>query len=80
NALAIRLADDKDLAVVQIAGWVARRIVCDVHEGDVVSAGSRFGIIRFGSRTELYLPEGVSPLVALGQTMVGGETVVAELR
>jgi phosphatidylserine decarboxylase len=79
NALAIRLADGRDLAVVQIAGLIARRIVCDAHEGDVVQAGDRFGIIRFGSRTDLYLPEGIRPLVAVGQTMVGGETVIADL-
>jgi len=79
NALAVRLADGRDVAVVQIAGLIARRILCDVHEGDVVQAGARFGIIRFGSRTDLYLPEDVRPLVAVGQTMVGGETVIAEL-
>jgi phosphatidylserine decarboxylase len=79
NALAIRLPDGRDLAVVQIAGLVARRILCDVHEGDAVRAGERFGIIRFGSRTDTYLPEGTEPLVAVGQTMIGGETVIAEL-
>ena len=79
NALAIRLADGREIAVVQIAGLVARRIVCHVHEGDLVTAGSRFGLIRFGSRTDLYLPEGVTPLVAEGQYMIGGETVIAEL-
>jgi phosphatidylserine decarboxylase len=79
NALAIRLADGQDLAVVQIAGLIARRIVCDVREGDSVRTGARFGIIRFGSRTDLYLPEGVRPMVAEGQTMIGGETVIAEL-
>jgi phosphatidylserine decarboxylase len=79
NALAIRLVDGRDMAVVQIAGLIARRILCDVREGDVVRAGARFGIIRFGSRTDLYLPDGVRPLVAEGQTMIGGETVIAEL-
>jgi phosphatidylserine decarboxylase len=79
NALAIRLTDGQDLAVVQIAGLIARRIVCDVREGDAVRTGARFGIIRFGSRTDLYLPEGVRPMVSEGQTMIGGETVVAEL-
>ena len=58
--------------MVQIAGLIARRIVCQVREGDTVRAGARFGIIRFGSRTDLYLPEGVRPLVAEGQTMIGG--------
>lgn len=79
NALAIRLPDGREIAVVQIAGLIARRILCSVREGDAVSAGARFGIIRFGSRTDLYLPEGVRPLVAEGQRMVGGETVIAEL-
>jgi phosphatidylserine decarboxylase len=79
NALAVRLADGRDVAVVQIAGLIARRIVCDVHEGSEVRAGERFGIIRFGSRTDLYLPEGVQPLVVVGQTMIGGETVIADL-
>ena len=79
NAIAIRLPDGREIAVVQIAGLIARRIVCDVREGEPVRAGMRFGIIRFGSRTDLYLPEGVRPLVAEGQTMIGGETVLAEL-
>jgi phosphatidylserine decarboxylase len=78
NALAIRMADGRSIAVVQIAGLIARRILCDVSEGDAVRAGARFGIIRFGSRTDIYLPEGVRPLVADGQTMIGGETVIAE--
>ena len=79
NALAIRMADGRDLAVVQIAGLIARRILCHVREGDTVATGERFGIIRFGSRTDVYLPEGVTPLVSIGQTMIGGETVIAEL-
>ena len=79
NALAIRMADGRSIAVVQIAGLIARRILCDVREGDTVRAGARFGIIRFGSRTDIYLPEGIRPLVADGQTMIGGETVIAEL-
>lgn len=79
NALALRLADGREMAVVQIAGLIARRILCSAKEGDVLRAGARFGIIRFGSRTDLYLPPGVQPLVAEGQTMIGGETVIAEL-
>ncbi|MGD0430564.1 MAG: phosphatidylserine decarboxylase [Acetobacteraceae bacterium] len=78
NAIALRLPDGRELAVVQIAGLIARRILCSLREGDAVRAGDRFGIIRFGSRTDLYLPEGVQPLVCEGQTMIGGETVVAE--
>ncbi len=79
NALALRLPDGREIAVVQIAGLIARRIVCAVREGDAVRAGERFGIIRFGSRTDLYLPVGVRPVVAEGQTMIGGETVIARL-
>ena len=79
NAIALRLPDGRDMAVVQIAGLIARRILCDIREGDAVQAGDRFGIIRFGSRTDVYLPEGVRPLVADGQTMIGGETVIADL-
>jgi phosphatidylserine decarboxylase len=79
NALAIRLADGREIAVVQIAGLIARRILCDVREGDAVRGGARFGIIRFGSRTDLYLPVGVVPLVLEGQLMIGGETVIATL-
>lgn len=79
NALALRLADGREIAVVQIAGLIARRILCDVREGDTVQAGARFGIIRFGSRTDIYLPPGVQPLVSEGQIMIGGETVIADL-
>ncbi|SDB72424.1 phosphatidylserine decarboxylase [Belnapia rosea] len=79
NAIALRLPDGRDVAVVQIAGLVARRILCDIREGDSVQAGERFGIIRFGSRTDVYLPEGIRPMVAVGQTMIGGETVLADL-
>ncbi len=80
NALAIRLPDGRDVAVVQIAGLIARRILCDARQGDMLRAGDRFGIIRFGSRTDVYLPHGVKPLVLEGQTMIGGETVLADLR
>lgn len=79
NAIAIRLPDGREVAVVQIAGLLARRILCDVREGQEIEAGERIGLIRFGSRTDLYLPPGVKPLVLEGQRMVGGETVVAEL-
>jgi phosphatidylserine decarboxylase len=79
NALAISLPNGGDIAVVQIAGLIARRILCTVHEGEIVTTGARFGLIRFGSRTDLYLPIGVTPLVLVGQTMIGGETVVAAL-
>ena len=79
NSVALDMNDGRRIAVVQIAGLVARRIVCDVQPGAVLKAGERFGMIRFGSRLDVYLPEGVHPLVALGQTMVAGETVLADL-
>ncbi|MDE1902075.1 MAG: phosphatidylserine decarboxylase [Alphaproteobacteria bacterium] len=66
------------LGVVQIAGLVARRIVCDAQEGQSLQTGAHYGIIRFGSRTDVYLPRGVAPLVAVGQYMIGGETVLAD--
>jgi phosphatidylserine decarboxylase len=68
------------VGVVQIAGLVARRIVCFVRQGASVGVGERIGLIRFGSRVDVYLPEGVRPLVAEGQTAVAGETVIADLR
>ncbi len=79
NGLAIRLADGRLIGVVQIAGLIARRIVCHAREGQHLATGERFGLIRFGSRTDLFLPKGVSPLVAVGQRMIGGETVMADL-
>ncbi|MCB6178811.1 phosphatidylserine decarboxylase [Rhodobacter sp. Har01] len=79
NALAIEMADGRKIAVVQIAGLVARRIVCWTKPGDALRTGERFGLIRFGSRLDVYLPEGVAPQVALGQTMIAGETVLAEV-
>jgi phosphatidylserine decarboxylase len=79
NALVVQTPDGRDLALVQIAGLIARRIVCSVREGDMVQTGERFGIIRFGSRTDIYLPPGVRPTALVGQTMIGGETVIAEL-
>lgn len=66
------------IAVVQIAGLVARRIVCWSKPGNEISAGERFGLIRFGSRVDIYLPEGAVARVAVGQTAVAGETVLAE--
>lgn len=68
------------IGVIQIAGLVARRIVCFTRPGTSVAAGERIGMIRFGSRVDVYLPEGTRPLVAEGQTAIAGETVVAELR
>lgn len=68
-----------DLAVVQIAGLVARRIKCGLQKGDNVVSGERYGIIRFGSRLDVYLPDGVEPLVTEGQITKGGETILAKL-
>jgi phosphatidylserine decarboxylase len=68
------------VGVVQIAGLVARRIVCFVRKGASVGAGERIGMIRFGSRVDVYLPEGTRPMVAEGQTAIAGETVIADLR
>jgi len=79
NGIVIEMADGRLLPVVQIAGLVARRIVCFVREGESVPRGGRFGLIRFGSRLDVYLPEDVTPLVQVGQTMVAGETVIAEV-
>ncbi len=78
-AIALHRADGRVIGCVQIAGWVARRIVCTIKPGQAVAAGERFGHIRFGSRTDLYLPPGARLLVAAGQRMIGGETVMAEL-
>jgi phosphatidylserine decarboxylase len=71
---------DGEIAVVQIAGLIARRIVTFVAEGDNVGIGERIGLIRFGSRVDLYLPPARGALVAVGQRAVGGETVLADLR
>ncbi len=79
NSLRIKMADGRDIAVVQIAGLVARRIVCFTKPGAHTQGGQRFGLIRFGSRVDVYLPQGVTPKVSIGQTMVAGETVLAEL-
>ena len=77
--LAMKTKGGKPLCFVQIAGLVARRILCEATEGMEYKAGERFGLIRFGSRLDVYLPEGVEPQVCLGQTMVAGETVIADL-
>lgn len=77
--LSMKTKSGKEIAFVQIAGLVARRILCEAKEGQDYKAGERFGLIRFGSRLDVYLPEGVEPQVCLGQTMVAGETVIANL-
>src|SRR3954451_16282651 len=77
NALVISTPDGR-IGVVQIAGLVARRIVSSVREGQTIGAGERFGLIRFGSRLDVFLPEGVRPLVCEGQTALAGETILAD--
>jgi len=79
NSLVIATPEGR-IGVIQIAGLVARRIVSFVREGQTVNAGERFGLIRFGSRLDVFLPEGARPLVAVGQTAVAGETVLADFR
>ncbi|WP_431860649.1 phosphatidylserine decarboxylase [Azospirillum sp.] len=78
-AIRHRLPDGREIAYVQIAGLVARRIICHLKPKQTVKAGERFGLIRFGSRTDIYLPDGVAPLVCVGQLAIGGETVLADL-
>lgn len=77
-ALIVR-PDGQEVGVVQIAGLIARRIICDLQEGQDVKIGDRYGLIRFGSRVDVYLPKGVAPLVCVGQKTIGGETVLADL-
>ncbi|MEM7568586.1 MAG: phosphatidylserine decarboxylase [Pseudomonadota bacterium] len=77
NLIALERNDGLKVGFVQISGFVARRIICSVEEGDRLESGERFGIIRFGSRVDVYLPEGYAPTVALGQRTLGGETIIA---
>lgn len=75
----VTTAQGKQVGFVQIAGLVARRIVCHLTTGQEVVSGERFGLIRFGSRVDIYLPEGAEPLVIEGQRAIGGETVLADM-
>jgi phosphatidylserine decarboxylase len=79
NSLLIRTPDGTEVIAVQIAGLVARRIVCDVKSGDKLSIGDTYGLIRYGSRLDTYLPAGSHILVTTGQRALAGETVLAEL-
>ena len=79
QALTLELKDGRKLGVVQIAGLVARRIVKFVNDGETLSAGQRFGLIRFGSRVDVYVPKGTAVFACLGQRAVAGETVLADL-
>lgn len=80
NSVVIEMGDGAQLGVVQIAGLIARRIVCFVKEGETIAGGERFGLIRFGSRLDVFLPSEKQALVAVGQRAVGGETVLADLK
>lgn len=80
RAIVIQPATGVEIASVQIAGLVARRIVTFVHEGDNLAVGQRYGLIRFGSRVDIYLPPGKTALVSVGQRTIGGETVIADLK
>jgi phosphatidylserine decarboxylase len=75
----IETGTGRKIAVVQIAGLIARRIVAFAHEGQATGKGERIGLIRFGSRVDVYLPAGIAPRVCVGQTAIGGETVLADL-
>lgn len=77
--MVVETPDKHTIAFTQIAGLVARRIRCDVKEGDQMETGQRFGLIRFGSRVDVFLPPKVNSLVSIGQTMVAGETVLADM-
>ena len=79
-AVRLSLVNGQEIAVVQIAGLVARRIRCDLKENEVVRKGARFGIIRFGSRLDVYLPAGAKIAVVKGERVKAGETVLATLR
>lgn len=79
QALTLELDDGTRIGVVQIAGLVARRIVKFVDEGERLMAGQRFGLIRFGSRVDVFLPKSVAPLVCVGQRAIAGETVLADM-
>lgn len=79
NTVVVDVTTGQRIAFVQIAGLIARRIRCDIGAQDNVETGQVFGLIRFGSRMDVYLPEGVEPLVIEGQRMIAGETILADL-
>ncbi|MEE2031028.1 phosphatidylserine decarboxylase [Rhodococcus chondri] len=79
NSMLLEMPDGTEVAVVQIAGLLARRIVCDVRIGDTLPIGDTYGLIRFGSRVDTYLPAGSTLLVERGQRTIGAETVIAQL-
>ncbi|MBL0725397.1 MAG: phosphatidylserine decarboxylase family protein [Alphaproteobacteria bacterium] len=79
NIVAIETKSGKKMSVVQIAGFVARRIICNINEDDFCTTGESYGIIKFGSRVDLFLPKECKSLVKIGQTMIGGETIISKL-
>ncbi|HXD53097.1 MAG TPA: phosphatidylserine decarboxylase, partial [Burkholderiales bacterium] len=79
NALWIKMADGTDITCVQVAGLIARRILCYVKAGDNVARGQRYGFIRFGSRVDVYLPTTATPKVAVGDKVYASATILAEL-
>lgn len=79
RAAVIETVDGQRVVVVQLVGFIARRIFSDLSPGQTVTTGSRFGVIAFGSRVDVYLPPSTSALVGVGQRVVGGETVIADL-
>jgi phosphatidylserine decarboxylase len=79
NSVVIRTPEGHEVVVVQIAGLIARRIICDIHPGQSVKIGDTYGLIRFGSRLDTYLPAGSEVLIELGQHSLAGETVLARL-
>ena len=80
NAVLLETKDKTEIIFVQVAGMVARRIVSELKEGQEVVTGQKYGIIRFGSRADIYLPENVEIKVLIGQTMIGGESIIAKLK
>ncbi len=79
NSVVVKTANGVEIIFVQVAGLVARRIISDLKEGQTVQIGDRYGIIRFGSRADIYLPEDIAIKSLVGQTMIGGETIIAKL-
>lgn len=79
NSVRIRTANGAEVVAVQVAGLVARRIVCDAHVGDKLAIGDTYGLIHFGSRLDTYLPPGTEPVVRVGQRTIAGETILADL-
>lgn len=80
NAIWLKTDDNQDIVFIQIAGLVARRILCHVSEGEQVESGQRYGFIRFGSRVDVYLPETATPSVSIGDSVMSGNDIIARLK